>query len=132
MLCQKILDLILRFSSLWRFQINKSFIEFHPIIDQISTLNVLWIFKRNVLQNVVQYSFLVIDAALALDNPLLFRKNLVETIEKLITAIDDKIRDEKLQYDINREAAKIWAHHQVKLININISQVKKYYFLIIV
>ena len=23
--------------------------------------------------------------------------------------IDDKIRDEKLQYDINREAAKIWA-----------------------
>ena len=23
--------------------------------------------------------------------------------------IDDQIRDEKLQYDINREAAKIWA-----------------------
>ena len=23
--------------------------------------------------------------------------------------IDDKIRDEKLQYDINREAAKLWA-----------------------
>ena len=57
----------------------------------------------------MQYSFLVIDATLALDNPLLFRKNLVETIEKLIIAIDDKIRDEKLQYDINREAAKISA-----------------------
>ena len=25
--------------------------------------------------------------------------------------IDDKIRDEKLQYDINREAAKIVAYH---------------------
>ena len=24
-------------------------------------------------------------------------------------AINDQIRDEKLQYDINREAAKIWA-----------------------
>ena len=33
-------------------------------------------------------------------------------------AIDDKIRDEKLQYDINREAAKISAYHQVKSINI--------------
>ena len=57
----------------------------------------------------MQYCFLVTDATLALDNPLLFRKNLVETIEKLIIAIDDKIRDEKLQYDINREAAKISA-----------------------
>ena len=40
--------------------------------------------------------------------------------------IDDKIRDEKLQYDTNREAAKISG----KLININILQVKKYYLLI--
>ena len=41
--------------------------------------------------------------------------------------IDDKIRDEKLQYDIYREAAKIYQHyHQVKLINMNFFQVKKY------
>ena len=40
--------------------------------------------------------------------------------------IDDKIRDKKLQYDTNREAAKI----SEKLININILQVKKYYLLI--
>ena len=45
------------------------------------------------------YSLLVIDATLALDNPLRFRK--------LIMAIDDKIADEKLQYDTNREVAKI-------------------------
>ena len=41
--------------------------------------------------------------------------------------IDDKIRDEKLQHDIKREAAKI-AYHQVKQMNTNFLQVKKYYF----
>ena len=46
-------------------------------------------------------------------------------------AIDDKNRDEKLQYDINREAAKYQHYHQVKLINMNILQVKKYCLLII-
>ena len=55
------------------------------------------------------YSFSVIDGILASDNPLRFRKNLLERRLKLIIAIDDKIRDEKLQYDINREAAKISA-----------------------
>ena len=43
--------------------------------------------------------------------------------------IDDKIRDEKLQYDINREAAKLSALSSGKidkLINMNILQVKKY------
>ena len=41
--------------------------------------------------------------------------------------IDDRIKDEKLQYDINREAAKNQLYHPEKLININILQVKKYY-----
>ena len=44
--------------------------------------------------------------------------------------IDDKIRDEKLQYDINREAAKVQHYHIEKLINMNILQVKKQYLLI--
>ena len=44
--------------------------------------------------------------------------------------IDDKIKDQKLQYDINRKAAKISALLSRKLININILQVKKYCFLI--
>ena len=39
---------------------------------------------------------------------------------------DDKIRYEKVQYDINRNQH----YHQVKLINMNILQVKKYYLLI--
>ena len=49
------------------------------------------------------YSFLVIDT-LPSDNFLHFRKNLLERI-----TTDDKIGDEKLQYDINREAANISA-----------------------
>ena len=48
--------------------------------------------------------------------------------------IDDKIRDERLQYDINREAAKIPALSILycisALINMNILQVKKYHLLI--
>ena len=52
------------------------------------------------------YSFLVIAATLPSDNSSRFRKNLLERIQKLIMTIDDRIKDEKLQYDINREAAK--------------------------
>ena len=72
----------------------------------------------------------------------MFQIILLESIEKLIMAIDDKIRDDKLQYDINKEAAEISALSYgllyqlyyisfiVKLINVNILQVKKYYLLI--
>ena len=42
-----------------------------------------------------------------------------------------RIRDEKLQYNINRETAKISALSSGRLININILKVKKYYLLII-
>ena len=45
-------------------------------------------------------------------------------------AIDDKIKDEKLHNDINREAARISLSDQVKPENMNILQVKKYYLLV--
>ena len=41
--------------------------------------------------------------------------------------IKDQIKDEKLQYDINREAAKISALSSGKLTNTNTLLVKKYY-----
>ena len=41
-------------------------------------------------------------------------------------AIDDKIRDEKLQYDINREEQIYQLYCPEKLINTSILQVKKY------
>ena len=44
--------------------------------------------------------------------------------------IDDQIKDEKLQYDINREAAEISALSSGKLISMNILLVKRYYHLI--
>ena len=41
--------------------------------------------------------------------------------------IEDQIKDEKLQYDINTEAEKIQPYHQVNLVNTNTLLVKKYY-----
>ena len=39
--------------------------------------------------------------------------------------INDKIKDEKIQYNINREAAKISALSSDKIYNMNFLQVKK-------
>ena len=47
-----------------------------------------------------------IYTTLTSDNPTLF---LLETIQKLIMTTDDKIRDEKLQCNINIQTAKISA-----------------------
>ena len=60
------------------------------------------------------YYFLINDATLASDNPLRFRKNLFFIYNKIM-AIDDQIRDEKLQYNINREADNISALSSNKL-----------------
>ena len=46
-------------------------------------------------------------------------------------AIDGKIRDENLQYDILREKQQKYQHYHLEiLINKNMLQVKKYYLLI--
>ena len=42
---------------------------------------------------------------------------------------DDKITDEKLQNEINRKALKNQHYQMIKLVNMNIVQVKKYYLL---
>ena len=60
------------------------------------------------------YSFLVIDTMLASNKPLRFRKNLFKIYNKIMT-INNQIRDEKIQYDINREAAKISALSSAKI-----------------
>ena len=44
--------------------------------------------------------------------------------------IDDKIRHEKLQYDINRETTENQLYYLEKLVNMIILQVKIYYLLI--
>ena len=55
------------------------------------------------------YSFLVNDTTLQSDNPLRVRYNLFGYYNNKIITIDDQIKSEKLQYDINREAANISA-----------------------
>ena len=47
-----------------------------------------------------------------------------------IMTINDQIRDEKLQNNINRKAAKISALSSAKFINMNVLLVKIYYHLI--
>ena len=61
----------------------------------------LWIFTKNIAKNNVLFQSLM----LLLHH--MFRKNLAERILKLIMTTDDKIRNKKRQYDINRKAAKI-------------------------
>ena len=53
------------------------------------------------------YSFLGNDTTLRSDNQLHFRYNLLERTWKSDHKADDKIRDEKLRYNINREAARL-------------------------
>ena len=53
------------------------------------------LYKKSIIE---PYSFLVFHTTLSSDNSLRFRKNLLETIYKLIITIDDKIKVEKLQF----------------------------------
>ena len=82
---------------LWKFKTKKT-----PTNWVLSFIyEDLWIFTSDVMNlykkcTVKPYFVLVIDATLASDNPLHFRKNLVERIQNLIMTINDKIRDEKL------------------------------------
>ena len=58
--------------------------------------------------------FLTIDATLPSDNPLKFRKNLFDTLQKMtvtdqIKILNRKNRPNESQHDLDREAAKIFA-----------------------
>ena len=59
--------------------------------------------------------FLVLDTTLASDSPLSFTKNLLERIKRSILITDNKIKDEKLQYDIKRDEATISAFSSGKI-----------------
>ena len=74
------------------------------MIQQILTIKNLLISIKNVLSK--PCSFLAAYARPVSGNRVHFKKDLLERIEKLIMINDDKIRDEKLHYYINREAAK--------------------------
>ena len=73
---------------------NNDFIEFMKICKEYITES---------------YSFLVDDSTLLSVNALCLRKNILEKVYHKIMTIDNQIKDEKLQYNINRKAAKILA-----------------------
>ena len=75
------------------------------------------------------YSFLVIDATFASDDPSHFRNNFLERIKKLILTIDDKIRNNIYNMILTEKQQKYHHYHLKKMINMNILQVKKYYLL---
>ena len=54
-----------------------------------------------------RYSFLVNDKILPSDNPLRFRKNLLEQTYNKSRLLKIRLKMKKAQYNINREAAKI-------------------------
>ena len=56
--------------------------------------------------NAKPYSFLVNDTTLVSDNPLPFTCNLSERMEKVTMTSDEKIRDGKLQSNVNKEIVK--------------------------
>ena len=66
------------------------------------------------------YSFLVKDTTLSSDNPLQFRKNLLQmSISEKIKTIDSKINQNKTWHDLDRQTAKISALSSEKLVNID-------------
>ena len=104
---------------LWQIALNHSLdIDFKDLIK---------IYKESTAE---PYSFLINDTTLSLNNPVKLRKVILKQIYNKIITIDDQIKGEKLQYDINRDVSKVSDYHQAKLISMNTLQVKKYYFLI--
>ena len=79
----------------------------HIALNHSSDIDFKDFMKISKKYTVEPYSFLVNDINLPSDNPLRFRKYLLKYVFDRFMTIDDQIRDEKLQCDINRKAAKI-------------------------
>ena len=82
------------------------------------------LFILNILYSLVNHTILPSE------NPLRFRKNLLTWIYNKNMKFDDETKNEKLRYDINREAAKMsaWSSNQVG--KYEYLTVKKYFLLI--
>ena len=101
---QKQLGWILDTVLLWKFQSNENFIKI--AFNYSSGIDFINLYVKCTAK---PYYILVIDVTFASDNLLSFWNNLVERMQKIIMKIDEEIRNEKLQYYINREVAKISA-----------------------
>ena len=88
-----------------------SFNKLHLNIRQILALKISWRFIKKCTAE--KYPLLVNDMTLPSDNLLrlkeILQKKLFRIEHNKIVLIDDQVKDEKLQYDVNTEAAKISA-----------------------
>ena len=77
--------------------------ELHQIpfnyLSNIGFRDIIDLYKKCTAKS---YFLLLIETILAPDNSISCWKNILERVEKLIMTIVDKIRDEKLQFNINR------------------------------
>ena len=91
------------------------------IILEMNNCNMILTMKQQILYECLQkkctakpYPFLVIDLLLHQIVLYISAKIIEKDYEKLIMTIGDKIRDDQLQYNVNREAAKISTLSSVK------------------
>ena len=70
-------------------------------LKTLMTLNILWRFIKSILKNHILFQLMILKS---FKSKVLPFKNIY--IIKIMT-IDDQIKDEKLQYDINRGAEKM-------------------------
>ena len=87
----------------WKFRIRENFNKLHWIIHQILALRILSISTKNILLNHIFFFLLILRFHQIILYDL---EKIILTYNKIMT-INDQIVDEKLQYNINREAAKI-------------------------
>ena len=109
--------------------------EFDIVINHssdIDFIDFMKIYKKYIAE---PYSFLVSDTTLPSDNPLRFRKNILE--KNSLKRIYNKSRRLMIRLKMKNynmilieELQKYQSYHQAKLISMNILQAKKYWLLI--
>ena len=95
--------------------------------SDINFIDFMNLFEKSTAKS---YSLLVIDATFASEYPSRFRNNLLETIQKIIVTIDNKIRMKNYNMILTEKQQKHQYYQLEKLISMNILQAKVYFRLI--
>ena len=72
-------------------------------LKTLMTLKILWRFIKSILKNYILFQLMILKS---FKSKVLSFKNIYIYIIKIMT-IDDQIKDEKQQYDINWDAEKM-------------------------
>ena len=85
--------------------------------SDINFIDFMNLFEKSTAKS---YSLLVIDATLASEYPSRFRNNLLETIQKIIVTIDNKISMKNYNMILTEKQQKHQYYQLEKLISVNI------------